>query len=396
MKKIIALLFVSVCLLSCGGSQKASSAVSSGNYQEAFDIAATKLRKDKTKKSSQKNVPVLKEAYDKAAAKDKTAIAQLEKTTSKKNLNAIYKKYLMMDIRQDEVRALQPLYFEGKEYTFKFQDYSKKISKAKNNVSKYLYDESLRLMKSTNKEDARLAHKNLEELFYLNPDYKSNISSLIDQAKAKASSFVLISLKNKISSQLQDSTSRAELMQFTTINTSNFNNPWVIYHTKKDYKVKYDYLVDFTLDKLAFIPEKENTQKVAQKKRIQDGFKYVYDSKGNVMKDKDGNDMKEAKYIDVQAEVILFQQVKSATMNGSMTLKNAKTGAVISTHPLTGEAKLENVYGKYRGDQRAIDQKYYKALQNKKAQFPKDEVFKKYALENLKQQAMGILNKQKF
>ncbi len=397
MKKYIAILSITVLFISCGGSQKAASAVSSGNYHQAFDLAVANLNKDKTKSSNQKNIPVLKEAYQKALEKDNQEIAILEKSPTKSNLQNIYQKYLLMDIRQDEVKALQPLYFEGQEYTFVFKDYSKKTAKAKYNLSKYLYDESRTLLSSSSKEDARLAHKNLETLLYdLSSNYKNDIQSLLDQATKKASSFVLVSLNNKINNQLQDSTSRSEIANFTNINTSNFNNSWVIYHDKKDYNTQYDFLVDFSLDKLEFVPEKLNQQVVAQKKRVQDGWKYTYDAKGNVMKDKDGNDIKEAKYVDVDAEIQLFQQVKSANLNGSLIIKDAKTGQLIKTNPLTGEAKLENVYAKYRGDQRAIEEKYYDALNNKQAQFPADEVFKKYALDNLKNQALGILNQQKF
>ena len=397
MKNTVAILFLSALLFSCGGSQKASSAISSGNYHKAFELAATNLRKDKTKSSNQKNVPILKEAYDKAASNDKAAITQLKKINSKKNLYSVYQKYLMMDIRQDEVKALQPLYFEGKEYTFNFKDYSKNISNSKDDLSKFLYDESKTLLATSKKEDARIAFKNLEELYYdINADYKSDIRSLLDRAKAASSSFVLVTLNNKITSQLQDSTSVSEIAQFKKINTANFDNPWVIYHDKKDYNVKYDFSADFSLDKLQFIPEKLNQEKVAQQKKVQDGWKYKYDAKGNVLKDKEGNDVKEAKYVIVKAEVMLYQQIKSATINGALVIKNVKTGAVISTHPLTGEAKLENVYAKYRGDQRAIEQKYHKALQNKEAKFPEDAIFKKYALDNLKKQAMGILNQQKF
>ncbi len=397
MKNIVTILIICILLISCGGSQKAASAINSGNYQQAFDLAIAELSKNKTKSSSQKNIPILKEAYEKALLKDNGEISVFEKQATKYNLQGIYHKYLLMDLRQDEVKALQPLHYDGKEYTFSFKDYSKKTAKAKYNLSKYLYDESRSLLSSSSKEDARLAHKNLEILLYdLRTDYKNDIQNLLDRATKKASSFVLVTLNNKINSQLQDSTSRSEITNFKKINTSNFNNSWVIFHEKKDYNTQYDYLVNFTLDKLQFVPETLNQQKVAQKKRVQDGWKFTYDAKGNVMKDKEGNDIKEAKYVDVAAEVQLFQQVKSATITGSLTIKNSKTGEVVNTNPLNGEAKLENVYAKYRGDQRAIEEKYYDALNKKEAQLPADEVFKKYALDNLKKQAVGILNQQKF
>ncbi len=397
MKKTIVIFFISSMLLSCGGAQKASNAISSGNYYEAFELAISNLRKDKSSKNSQKNVPVLKEAYDKAAALDNKVIRTLEKSNSKKDLYTVYQTYQLMDVRQDEVKALQPLYSEGQEYVFNYEDYSQKTALAKNNLSKYLYQESIRLLATSKVENARIAHENLEELYYdINADYKNDVRDLLDKAKAKGSSFVLVTLKNKVNSQLKDSTSRSEISNFTKINTSNFNNPWVIYHEKREKNIQYNYITEFNLNTLQFVPEKLNQQKVDQKKRVQDGWKYTYDSAGNVMKDAEGNDMKEAKYVDVTAEVMLYQQVKSASLIGKLVIKNLKTGAVMSTHPLTGEAKLENIYAKYRGDQRAIEEKYYDALNKKEAQFPDDVVFKKYALDNLKKQGMEILNQQKF
>ena len=66
MKNIVPTIIICILLISCGGSQKAANAVDSGNYQQAFDLAIAQLNKNKTKGSSQKNVPILKEAYEKA------------------------------------------------------------------------------------------------------------------------------------------------------------------------------------------------------------------------------------------------------------------------------------------------------------------------------------------
>ena len=155
MKNIATTFIICILLISCGGSQKAANAVDSGNYQKAFDLAIAQLNKNKTKSSSQKNVPILKEAYEKALLKNKEEISVFEKQATKNNLQSIYHKYLLMDLRQDEVKALQPLYYDGKEYTFSFKDYSKKTEKSKYNLSKYLYDESKSLLSSSSKEDAR-------------------------------------------------------------------------------------------------------------------------------------------------------------------------------------------------------------------------------------------------
>ncbi len=129
---------------------------------------------------------------------------------------------------------------------------------------------------------------------------------------------------------------------------------------------------------------------------MQDGWNYQYDEKGNVKKDADGNDMKTPKYKEVTADIEVFQQVKTTTIKGELSIKNTKSNKIVKKEAIDGEAKLENVYATYKGDQRAIDQKYYQALQNKKGTFPPDDAFHKYALEIIKQKGMQHLNQLQF
>ena len=64
------LLLLSLALLSCGSTQTATNQIQSGNYTDAFNTAAAQLNKDKSKKSNQKLIPILKESYSKAAKAD--------------------------------------------------------------------------------------------------------------------------------------------------------------------------------------------------------------------------------------------------------------------------------------------------------------------------------------
>jgi hypothetical protein len=169
-----------------------------------------------------------------------------------------------------------------------------------------------------------------------------------------------------------------------------------MYHNKKDYSTVYDYEVVVKLDQSQITPEQVNTETVPQQARVKDGWEYVYDTKGNVMKDSLGNDIKRDKIITVQAEVKLFQQLKTGRVDGGVAIKNVKTNTQMSTAPIFGEAKFENVYAQYRGDQRAIEQKYYEALKKKEAPYPADDEFIKYALADYKQKLLQLLNQQQF
>ena len=83
-------LLISLTILSCGSTQTATNQIQSGNYADAFNTSVAQLNKDKSKKSNQKLIPILKEAYTKGAKADLEEIKLLEK---RKHLKAL-KKYM--------------------------------------------------------------------------------------------------------------------------------------------------------------------------------------------------------------------------------------------------------------------------------------------------------------
>lgn len=386
----IAYLFTLILLTACGGTQKTTNYLQTGNYTEAFNNSITQLTKDKSSKANQKHIPLLKEAYDKAAQQDLNDIKSLSTQNTPQALKKIHGKYLNLDLRQDEVRILQPLYFEGQEVQFEFNDYSNEIKKSKDTYSASLYNSAMKEMKGGT-EGARKAYKHLEELIYVNPTYKSNLDKLLQNAKNQGSSFVYVKLKNNVKSIRKDS-----LEGFSRINSGGFNNPWVIFHNTYDRKVKYDYQVDITLDKLSFTNPETKTQTIPQEARVQDGWQYSLDANGNVRKDDKGNDIKVAKYKVVRAEVVLYQQNKTSKLDGTVLIKNLKTKQAVSNNPMFGEAKFQNTFGTYRGDQRAIEQKYYEPLEAKEVPYPKDFLFVKYSISNFKQKVTALLSQQQF
>ena len=390
MKKLLLQLVVITTLISCGGTQKTTSYIQTGNYTEAFNNSIAKLNKNKTSKANQKHIPLLKEAYIKAAESDLQKITSLKRNNTSESLKKAYGTYLNLDLRQDEVKVLQPLFFEGNQVDFVFKDYTNDILASKNSYSTSLYTAALKEMKG-DKLAARKAYKLFEELIYVNPTYKNNLTEISQNSKNKGSSFVLVTLKNNVRSISNDS-----IIDVAKINSGNFDNQWVAYHNKRNRRIKYDYQVAINFDKLSFVPEKTQQQAVPQEAKVQDGFQYQLDGNGNVLKDDKGNDMKVAKYKIVKAQVDLYQQNKASKLDGTVTIKNLKTKATVSTNPLFGEAKFQHTYGKYRGDQRAIEQKYYDALKVKELPYPKDYEFVKYSILNFKQKVTALLSQQQF
>ncbi len=280
MKRITLLLVLSIFIVSCSGTKKTKKAISSGNYEAAFDNAITKLNKDKNK--YEKQVPLLKEAFDKEVAKDLAKIKLLEKQKPK-NYEAIYKEYMALDTHQDEIILLEPLYFEGKKVNFDINDYTSKIANNKNKYSESLYNKAQPLIYGS-KTDSRNAVKILEELQYVNPNYRTDLSSQIAAAKKRGSDYIFVKLHNNVAHQLKDSTSMSILKNFSKIREGDFQNKWIVLHDVKDPTVIYDYQTDIYLDKIIAIPEKTQQQAVRQEKEVITGYNTKTDVNGKEIK----------------------------------------------------------------------------------------------------------------
>ncbi len=386
----ILLLSVFTVITSCSSVKKANKSMEKGDYDAAFNLAVQKLSEDKFKKSNQELIPTLQTAFNKARERDLKKIKRLRKQEkSIENLKQIYALYTDLDIRQDDVNSLLPLTYNGRDVVFDLKDYSKEIEQSKTEYSDKLFSEANRLMKGSKKQ-ARQAYQYYNDLDFVNPGYIGNLGQLIDQAKIKGSTLVLIKVENHIPKVVN----KDDITELTRISESNMSNEWVIYHNKPQSGMKYDYEVTYELDHYNITPEQLNSETVQQEKQISDGWEYVYDENGNVLKDENGNDVKKEKIITVHATVKLFQQLRIAQIDGKLKIKNLHTNALKLQQPIQSEAKFENVFGVYEGDPRAIDTKYHKVLQNKELLFPKEADFVKYASADFRIKCLGTLDTQ--
>ena len=74
------------------------------------------------------------------------------------------------------------------------------------------------------------------------------------------------------------------------------NSEWVEYHTvnlNKD--TEYDYFINVNVKNIAVSPDQTIQRDSVVKRDVDDGFEYVLDKKGNVMRDSLGNDIKKKK-----------------------------------------------------------------------------------------------------
>lgn len=382
-----------ISMTSCSGVKKTQSALHSGNYDQAIDIAVDNLKTNKNKKSKQDYVVLLEEAFVKAVERDEKQLKLLKADNNKAHLNDIYTLYNNLDKRQEIIKPLLPLkvQFNNRNAKFTFKDYTDELVDAKNRLSNYLYQNSIHLLTANDRNKARTAHQDLTQLNRINPNYK-NVNQLLEEAHFKGTDFILVNLINDtpiaIPRRLED-----DLLNFNALGLNNF---WTVYHTQKDTKIRYDMQMLIRFRSIEVSPEQIKERIVIKEKEIKDGFTYVYDNKGNVKKDSLGNDIKKDKYIKIRSEVLEVTQHKAARVSAQVDFIDLRNNQLINSFPIASEFVFENFFATFKGDKRALETPYTDWINRRFIPFPSSEQMIYDSSEDLKQKIKTIVKRQQF
>ena len=107
-------------------------------------------------------------------------------------------------------------------------------------------------------------------------------------------------------------------------------------------------------------------------KEIEDGWDYVLDSNGNVLKDTLGNDVKIPRKVIIKARVLETFQQKEARVAGVLEFYDNHTKEVIRRENITADAIFENYASTFQGDRRALSADSKKRIGNRPLPFPTD------------------------
>lgn len=351
-----------IIITSCNTAKKA---LRSGDYETAIQKCIQKLQHHDNDDAA----IILESAFDKAYYSDMNQINYLKKEGDPNQVTTIYKLYTEIRNRYNQVQPLLPLHINSKNRDANFKNVSDEdLIGAKNKAAEFLYAKANVLLSTKNRFDAREAYSMLIELKNLYSNYQ-NTDQLIQQALLLGKTFVAYRWNNNSYVTLPNEVQN----NIGNIPVNSLKILWQEYLIDmNDTSIHFNYRYTFYLDKIYVSPENLAENDYKESKQVEDGWEYVLDAHGNVMKDSSGNDIKKPKYKTITAFVKDITQNKTALIQGHLDLIDLSNGNVLLSLPVQNTVAFQNKYTIANGELLALTDATKEKLKNPPLPFPAD------------------------
>jgi hypothetical protein len=382
MKRTFGILFIASLLLSgCGSARKQ---LETGNYDAAINKAVTDLRKNP---KSEKDIETLERAMNIALDQDNERIRFLKMEGRANAWDEIYLIYKKMSDRQTAVRTVTPIQFEGRTIEWPYVDYMQEMIIAKKNAADFYYAHGQELMKNSTKESYRQAYAEFARAREYAGDYEG-IDQMMQDARYLGISRAYVTIKNYSAIKFPEEFEK----ELLALDLPRLNSEWVEYYTSlPDNDTQIDYLVNVNLRSVSVSPDRQFQRDSLVKATVEDGFDYVKDARGNVMKDSLGNDVKVKKYKNLQCALIQTFQVKECVIQGDVEMMALYPEKTIKKEPIGATSNFEHVSARAIGDVNALSADQKRMLQSQVVEFPPDIDMVIMCTENLKTAIRGFM-----
>jgi hypothetical protein len=386
MKRTLGILFVAVMLMSgCGSSKKQ---LEIGNYDAAINKAVAELRK---KPDSSKDIETLERAMNIALEQDNERIRYLKLEGMTNAWDEIYLIYRKMNDRQAAVRTVTPIRYEGRTIEWPYVDYMQEMVVAKKNAADFYYAHGQELMKNNTKESYRQAYAEFARAREYAGDYP-DIDRMMQDSHYLGISRAYVTVKNYSVIKFPDDF----VQDLLALDLPRLNSEWVEYYTTLPSEdIQIDYLINVNLRTVGVSPDRQFQRDTLVKATVEDGFSYVLDARGNVMKDSVGNDIKTKKFKEIQCALIQTVQVKECVIQGDVEMIALYPERTIKKEPIGARSDFEHISARGIGDTNALTAEQKKMLQSKPVEFPMDIEMVVMCTENLKNAIRGFMEANK-
>jgi len=363
MKKYIFLIFaITVILSGCGSSKKQ---LEKGNYDAAIVTAVKDLRKDA---DNEKQAAILERSYNIVNEQDNERIRFLKMEGRPQNWDEIYQVYKRMNDRQSMVRTVLPINAGGKTINFPYIDYMAEMIAAKKKSADYYYAHGNELLKAGLKDSYRQAYYEFVRAKQYVGDYEG-IDLKIQESRYSGMSKVFVSLQNTTPVKFP----REFEEDLLAVDIQALNSEWVEFHTLNlDQNAKYDYFINVNVKNIGVGPDQTAVRDSVIRKEVEDGFTYQLDSKGNVMRDTSGNDIKVKKYKTLQCALISTLQTKTCIIEGDIEIIQMNPNKLLKKDPMGANTTFEHVSARAVGDVGALSTQQMERTKAQIVPFPSD------------------------
>ncbi len=362
MKKTAPLFVLLLFLISCGTPKNQ---FQKGNYDAAIEKAVKNLMRHP---DNQDDIEILEKSYKLANEQDREDIKYLRMEGKPENWDKILQHYQALKHRQDVVRPVLPLKAGNRTIDFERKDYDKEIIEAQHKAAEYFFAHAQKLMNNGDKNSYRKAYEEFLKVKQYWGDYE-NIDQLIALSQYYGTSRVLVMVQNNTTLRLSPKFTDDLL----ALDPHTLNKDWVEYYTRNlDDSIHYDYQITVNLDNIVVSPDLQTEIDTMYKKQVEDGWQYVLDKNGNVMKDSLGRDIKVKKYKTLSCTLIKTLQTKDAHIDGNVEIYSLDPLKLLKKDPIRADSHWEYLSARAIGDKEILPAHERQLLTRKKVIFPSD------------------------
>lgn len=368
MKTLLYTFSILVLFASCRSIEKL---VDKGNYDEAIFLATKKLAGKKNKKT--KHVKYLEEAFGKINNMDMQKIHNLDAENNPYNWERVLALSQKIENRQNRISAFLPLISkDGYQANFNFVKTGILINKALDGAAAYNYARGIELldeaMNTSDKKKAQNAYYAFKDAESFRRSYK-DVVRLKELSRELGMVEILVDFKKGEFHSLEKD---ILLREFEIISTSDLNRFWTNFSTRFDTAVAYDLIAEFQLLDMFVSPERLETNRHTDRKKIKDGWEYVKKKDGEIKTDSLGNKLKRDVYRMASAQVLETIMEKSSMLRGQLSLIDARTAKRIDIIPFGEEIHFNDYSLEFRGDRKALCEHDLSRIDHRPLFFPSD------------------------
>jgi hypothetical protein len=136
----------------------------------------------------------------------------------------------------------------------------------------------------------------------------------------------------------------------------------------------YDYLVNVNINMIEVSPELVEKEHFNYSREIEDGWQYVLDNNGNVMKDSLGNDIKVTVYKTITCNITEIHLKKTCTIQGSVDFVREYTSELLTTQPLTAGTAFDHIFAESAGNLNACPGEVIDLINREPLPFPRSDI----------------------